>query len=161
MTSYSWAHLDAGTYALPGPAVVLSPWVLEVRAQEPELFGFTRVTGPEQWPQVVGAARQVVADFTDPWDMLVINADRPSDVDADALRRLKAGAARAGDVHWYFGGTLRGPAAQAFHDQAHRAGRVLVLTVDLAAYWSAASSRVDVSFDQLFPTGAWRRGCPC
>ena len=84
MTTYSWAQLDAGTYALPGPAVVLSPWVLEVRAQEPELFDFTHVTGPEQWPQV-GTARQVVADFTDPWDMLVISADRPDDVYVDLI----------------------------------------------------------------------------
>ena len=96
MTTYSWAQLDAGTYALHGPAVVLSPWVLKVRAQEPELFGFTRVTGPEQWPQV-GAAAQVVADFTDPWDMLVISADRPGDVDADGLHALEPGA--AGAVH--------------------------------------------------------------
>ena len=55
-----------------------------MRAQEPELFGFTHVTGPEQWPQD-GAAAQVVADFTDPWEILVISADRPDDVDADAL----------------------------------------------------------------------------
>ena len=162
MTTYSWAQLDAGTYALPGPAVVLSPWVLEVRAQDPELFGFTHVTGPEQWPQV-GTARQVVADFTDPWDMLVIHADRPDDVDADGLRTLEPGAAQAGGVHWYFGGIFRGPTAQAFHDHARQAGRMLLLTGDLAAYWSTAPtspSPVEISFDQLFPTGAWAASVP-
>ena len=166
MTTYPWAQLDAGTFALPGPAVVLSPCVLEVRAQEPELFGFTHVTSPQQWPQV-GTARQVVADFTDPWEILVISADRPDDVDADGLRTLEPGAAQAGDVHWYFCGIFRGPTAQAFHDQAHRAGRVLLLTGDLAAYWSAAaslpaaaSSTVEVGFDQLFPTGAWAAWVP-
>ena len=150
--------------ARPGSGA--QPWVLEVRAQEPELFGFAHVTGPEQWPQV-GVARQVVADFTDPWDMLVINADRPGDVDADGLRNLEPGAAQAGDVHWYFGGIFRGPTAQAFHDQVHRAGRVLLLTGDLAAYWSAAtsmrsaaSSTVEVGFDRLFPTGAWTAWVP-
>ena len=161
MTTYSWAQLDAGTYALHGPAVVLSPWVLKVRAQEPELFGFTRVTGPEQWPQV-GAAAQVVADFTDPWDMLVISADRPGDVDADGLRALEPGAAGAGDVHWYFGGTFRGPTAHTFHERAHFAGRVLLLTGDLAAYWSAAAgpSPAVVGFDQMFPSGAWAAWVP-
>lgn len=162
MTTYPWAQLDAGTFALPGPAVVLSPWVLEVRAQEPELFGFTHVTGPEQWPQV-GTARQVVADFTDLWDMLVISTDRSDEVDADGLRTLAPGAAQAGGVRWYFGGIFRGATAQAFHDQAHRAGRVLLLTGDLAAYWSAstaAPSMAEVSFDQLFPTGAWAAWVP-
>ena len=44
--------------------------------------------------------------------MLVISADRPDDVDADGRRPLAPGAAQAGDVHWYFGGIFRGPAAQ-------------------------------------------------
>ena len=93
----------------------------------------------------------------------MISADRPDDVDTDGLRTLQPGAAQSGDVHWYFGGIFRGATAQAFHDQAHRAGRVLLLTGDLAASWSAstaAPSMAEVSFDQLFPTGAWAAWVP-
>ena len=57
-----------------------------------------------------------MAGFTDPWDMFVISADRPDDADADAdadgLLTLEPGAARAGDVHWYFSGVFRGPTAK-------------------------------------------------
>lgn len=159
MTTYFWAQLSAGTVGLPGPAVVLSPWVLEVRADPPELFGFTRVTSPEQWSQV-GTAHLVAADFTDPWDMLLISAERPDDVDADGLREMRPGAADAGDVHWYVGSAFQGPTTSTFYDQAHLTGRVLVLTGDLRAYWSAAAVGAAVSFPELFPSGTWAAWVP-
>lgn len=163
MTSYLWAQLPAGTYGLSGPAVVLSPWVLEVRADPPELFGFTRVTAPEQWSQV-GTARLVVADFPESWDMLLISAERPDDVDPVGLRDRRPGAADAGDVHWCIPGLFRGSAVQAFHDQAGTAGRVLVLTGDLRAYWSKAATADAggdaVTFPELFPSGAWAAWVP-
>ena len=65
-------------------------------------------------------------------------------------------------MRWYFGGIFRGATAQAFHDQAHRVGRVLLLTGDLAAYWSAAAgpSPAVVGFDQMIPRGAWAAWVP-
>jgi hypothetical protein len=38
------------------------------------------------------------------------------------------------------GSVFRGPTAQAFHDQVHRAGRLLLLLGDLHAHWSAAEA---------------------
>jgi len=32
LTTWAWAQLVAGSYGLPGPAVVTSPWVLQARA---------------------------------------------------------------------------------------------------------------------------------
>lgn len=158
MTTYPWAQLSAGTYGLPGPALVLSPWVLEVRAQPPELFGFRHLSTAEQWPDA-GPAHLVAADFPDPWDVLLISAERPDEVDPDGLRAMEPGAADAGEVHWYVGSPFRGETAQAFHDQAHRAGRILVLTGDLRAHWSSAGG-IAVSFAELFPAGAWAAWVP-
>lgn len=159
VTTYAWAQLDAGTYGLPGPAVVTSPWVLEVRAPRPRRRGFTRVTRPEHWSRV-RAAEQMVADYSDPWDVLVVSAERPEEVDADGLRNLLPAAAEAGDVHWQIGGVFRGSTAQAFHDQVHRAGRLLLLTGDLHAHWSGVGGGHPASFDEMFPGGAWAAWLP-
>lgn len=159
MSSYLWAQLPAGSYGLPGPAVVTSPWVLEVRAPRPRRRGFTRVTDPQQWGRV-RTARKMVADYSDPWDVLVISADRPAAVDADGLRNLTPGAAEAGGAHWVIGSPFHGPAAQAFHDQVHQAGRLLLLTGDLQAHWTATHTGDAAGFAELFPGGTWAAWLP-
>lgn len=159
MTTYSWAQLTTGTLPLPGPAVVTSPWALQVRAPDPRQLGFRLVLHPEQWAQV-GAAYNVVADFQEPGELLVVHAERPPEVDADALLNLEPDAERAGDVHWCIGSTFRGPDAQAFHRHAHRSGRLLLLTGDLASYWTAARNGSTVGFTDLFPTGTWAAWVP-
>lgn len=159
MSSYAWAQLPAGEYGLPGPAVVMSPWVLEVRVPRPRRRGFTRVTHPGQWPRV-GAARKMIADYRDPGEVLVVSAERPGEIDADGLRNLVPGSAAAGDAHWVIGSPFGGLTAQAFHDHVHRAGRLLLLTGDPSAYWSAARSDDAVSFDGLFPGGTWAAWVP-
>ena len=159
MSTYAWAQLPTGSYGLPGPAVVTSPWVLEVRAPRPRRRGFTHVTNPQQWERV-RTARKMIADYTDPWDVIVVSARQPGRVDADALRSLTPGAADTGDVHWVIGSPFDGPDAQAFHDQVHQAGRLLLLTGDLQAYWSSAHAGTTASFAQLFGTGTWAAWLP-
>lgn len=159
MSSYVWAQLNAGRYGLPGPAVVTSPWVLEVRARRPRWRGFTRVRRAEHWSRV-RTAKQMVADYSDPWDVLVVSAKRLSEVDADGLRNLVPGAASAGGVHWQIGSVFQGPTAQAFHDQVHRVGRLLLLTGDLQAHWSAVHAGRRASFSEMFPDGAWAAWLP-
>ena len=73
MTTWGWAQLEAGSYGLPGPAVVMSPWVLTTRVARPRRRGFTRVTNPARWSRV-RQARDIVADYPNPWDLLVISA---------------------------------------------------------------------------------------
>jgi len=93
MTTWPWAQLEAGSYGLPGPAVVMSPWVLTTRVARPRRRGFTRVTNPARWSRV-RQARDIVADYPDPWDLLVISASKPDTVDGDGLRRLDPAAER-------------------------------------------------------------------
>jgi len=158
LTTWAWAQLTAGSYGLPGPAVVTSPWVLEVRAPQPSRRGFTRVTGPEQWGQV-GTASKLVADCSEASDVLVISAEHPAEGDAAGLRNCILGAAAAGGAHWVMGGVFHEPRPQAFQDQVHQAGRLL-LTGDLQAYWSGVRTGASASFAELFPDGAWAAWVP-
>jgi len=139
--------------------VVTSPWVLEVRAPHPRRRGFTRVTGPEQWGQV-GTARKMIADCSHPSDVLVVSAEHPADVDAAELRNSTPGAAAAGGTHWVMGGVFHEPRPPAFQDQVHQAGRLLLLTGDLQAYWSSVRNGATASFAELFPDGAWAAWVP-
>jgi len=77
--TWPWAQLEAGSYGLPGRAVVLSPWVLTTRVARPRRRGFTRVTNPARWSRV-RQARGIVADYPDPWDLLVVIAFSSSGV---------------------------------------------------------------------------------
>jgi len=160
MTTWPWAQLEAGSYGLPGPAVVMSPWVLTTRVARPRHRGFTRVTSPARWSRV-RQARDIVADYPDPWDLLVISAPRPDTVDGDGLRRLDPAAYNSGGgVQWLTGTVFGGPTAQAFHDRVHAAGRLLLLTGDLAAYSSARRAGSPATFKQLFPGGSWAAWVP-
>lgn len=159
MTTWRWAQLPTGMYGLPGPAVVTSSWVLEVREHQPELAGFTLITAPGQWAQAA-TAPQVIADYPEPEDLMVIAADQPLDVDAHALRYLLPGAREPGGVRWVTGSMFHGPDADTFHDQVHQAGRVLLLTGDLHARWAAAQAGRTPSFDELFPGGTWAAWLP-
>jgi len=154
VTTWTWAQLPTGVYDLPGPAVVTSSWVLTARESQPELAGFTLVTAPDQWAQVTTAA-EVIADYPDPDDLMVIAADQPLDVDAHALRHMLPAAWEPGGVRWVTGSMFHGPDADTFHDQVHQAGRVLLLTGDLHARWAAAQTGHTPSFDELFPEGTW------
>ncbi len=160
MTTWPWAQLEAGSYGLPGPAVVMSPWVLTTRVARPRRRGFTRVTSPARWSRV-RQARDIVADYPDPWDLLVISAPRPDTVDGDGLRRLDPAAYNSGGgVQWLTGTVFGGPTAQDFHDRVHAAGRLLLLTGDLAAYSSARRAGSPLTFKQLFPGGSWAAWVP-
>ncbi len=159
VTTYEWAELATGTLALPGPAVVTSPWVLELRAENPADLGFRLVLHPGQWPQV-RAARGMVADFRKPGELLVVHAERTWEIDADALLDRRPDAQRAGGVHWCIGSIFRGPDVQAFHEQVHREGRLLLLTGDLTTYWSTTRDGPAAGFAGLFPTGTWAAWVP-
>jgi len=52
------------------------------------------------------------------------------------------------------------PHPPAFHDQVHQAGRLLLLTGDLQAYWSGVRTGATTSFAELFPDGAWAAWVP-
>jgi len=108
LTTWAWAQLAEGSYGLPGPAVVTSPWVLEARAPRPRRRGFTRVRRPEQWGRV-RTARNMAADCGDPSEVLVISAEHPAEVDAAGLRNSTPGAAAAGGTHWVMGGVFHEP----------------------------------------------------
>jgi len=55
-----WAQLSAGRYRLPGPAVVMSPWVLDVRV-DPEAGGFVHLTDPG-WERAARVDPRIVVD---------------------------------------------------------------------------------------------------
>ncbi len=95
----------------------------------------------------------MAADCSDPSDVLVISAEHPADVDAAGLRHSTPGAAAAGGTHWVMGGVFHEPHPPAFHDQVHQAGRLLLLTGDLQAYWSGVRTGATTSFAELFPDG--------
>ena len=98
MTTWAWAQLAAGSYGLPRPAVVTSPWVLEVRAPRPRRRGFGRVRRPEQCGGV-RTARNMAADCSLPSEVLVISAEHPTGVrrgSAQLTRALRRPAARTG-----------------------------------------------------------------
>jgi len=90
----------------------------------------------------------------------VISAEHPAEVDAAGLRNSTPGAAAAGGTHWVMGGVFHQPHPLAFHDQVHQAGRLLLLTGDLQAYWSGVRTGATTSFAQLFPDGAWAAWVP-
>jgi len=54
---------------------------------------------------------------------------------------------------WSVGTVFGGPIAQAFQDRVHAAGRLLLLTGDLAAYSSAHRAGLPSAFEELFPDG--------
>jgi len=137
----------------------LTTWVLEARAPRPRRRGFTRVRRPEQWGRV-RTARNMAADCSDPSEVLVISAEHPADVDAAGLRNSTPGAAAAGGTHWVMGGVFHEPHPPAFHDQVHQAGRLLLLTGDLQAYWSGVRTGATASFAELVPDGAWAAWVP-
>ena len=139
--------------------MVTSPWVLEARAPRSRRRGFTRVRRPEQWGRV-RTARNMAADCSNPLEVLVISAEHPAEVDAAGLRNSTPGAAAAGGTHWVMGGVFHQPHLAAFHDQVHQAGRLLLLTGDLQAYWSGVRSGATTSFAELFPDGAWAAWVP-
>jgi hypothetical protein len=160
MTTYAWAQLKPGSYGLPGPAVVMNRWVLAVPVPRPRRRGLTRVTRPSQWPSV-RAARRIIVDYPDPWDVLVVGAQQPDTVDGDARRNLTPGGwSSGGGVDWCITTAFRGPTAQAFHDLVHRADRLLLRTGDLATYWSARRAGTIPTFEQLFPDGCWAVWAP-
>jgi len=63
-------------------------------------------------------------------------------------------------LQWLTGPVFGGPTAQAFHDRVHAAGRLLLLTGDLAAYSSARRAGSPATFKQLFPGGCWAAWVP-
>jgi len=63
-------------------------------------------------------------------------------------------------VQWLISTVFGGPTAQAFHDRMHAAGRLLLLTGDLAAYSSARRAGFPATFKQLFPDGSWAAWVP-
>jgi len=48
----------------------------------------------------------MVADCSNPSNVLVISAEHPTDVDAAGLRNSTPGAAAAGGTHWVLGGVV-------------------------------------------------------
>jgi len=159
LTTWAWAQLEAGSYGLPGPAVV-SSWVLTARVSRLRRLGFTRVTSSAGWSRV-REARSVVADYPDPWDLLVVGAPKPDTVDGDGLRQMDPAAySSGGGVQWWTGTVFGGPTVQAFHDRVHAAGRLLLLTGDFAAYSSARHAGSPATFKELFSGGSWAAWVP-
>jgi len=56
-------------------------------------------------------------------------------------------------VQWLTGTVFGGATAQGLRDRVHAAGRLLLLTGDLAAYSSARRAGSPLTFKQLFPGG--------
>ena len=164
MTSWFWAQLEPGQYALPAPAVVMSPWLLEAREPRPARRGFTRlrlrqVTGRRPW-HGVGTAKGIVVDYPHPGEMLVVAARHPDRVDGDALRNLQPDTTGAG-IKWLIPTVFPGPSASSFHHLAHEHGRVLLLTGDLPAYHAAArDSGGAPPADQVWAQGCWAAWAP-
>ncbi len=115
---------------------------------------------PEQWGRV-RTARNMAADCSLPSEVLVISAEHPADVDAAGLRNSTPGAAAAGGTHWVMGGVFHEPHPPAFHDQVHQAGRLLLLTGDLQAYWSGVRTGPPPASLSCSRTARGRRGCRC
>lgn len=164
VTSWVWAQLEPGQYALPGPAVVMSPWLLEAREPRPARRGFTRlrlrqITSPRPW-QGVGTAKGVVVDYPHSGDMLVVAARRPDLVDGDVLRDLQPDTTGAG-VKWSIPTIFPGPSASSFHNLAHEHGRVLLLTGDLSAHHAALRNNGGAPpADQVWAQGCWAAWAP-
>lgn len=157
MTTWAWAALPPGRFGLPEPALVMSPWVLEVRESRPSRRGFRRVTHPRQWRQVGPASGGLVLDLRDFTEAVLARAKDPEAVDFDAVLGMVPGCFEPGGVEWVVPVFVSPdqPDAAAVWEAAHKAGRVWLLTGDLAAYWNAARSDRDVTFEEAFPGGSW------
>ena len=156
-TSWSWAQLPAGTCGLPGPVVVTSPWILQVRAPRPRRRGFTRVGRSQGWAGV-RTARKLVAEYSDPTDLMVYSGQHQRDF--DPMTPVDPFAFNRSEGQWAIGANFFGPDASLFHDHVHRHGQLMLLTGDLQAYWSAHAAGELPSFEQLFPGGTWAAWLP-
>lgn len=160
VTTYAWAPLPAGSYGVPGPAVVTS----HVGA------GGTGAAAAAPGVHSGDPSGAVGAGTHGPQDGRGLQrpvgcADRqrgaPGRGRRRRLRNLAPGAEAAGDTHWAITSPFSGPTAVAFHDEVHRTGRLLLLTGDLHAHWSAVAAGAEASFAQLFPDGAWAAWSRC
>jgi len=52
MTTWEFARLGAGQYGLPGPALVVSQWVLDVQLALCPTPGFRRVVDERSWAKL-------------------------------------------------------------------------------------------------------------
>ena len=101
MTAWEFARLGAGQYGLPGPALVVSRWVLDVRLARCPTPGFRRVVAERSWAKL-GTRQSVYADFSDPGYVWVYRTDNP---DHESLHRDYSGGAddwdRMSTVDWW------------------------------------------------------------
>jgi hypothetical protein len=162
MTTWSWAALPAGSYDLPAPALVMSPWVLTARESRPTRCGFRHIPRPSSWPKVKPGRAGLVIDFRTTNGPMFSRADDPSAVDYNAIRNMEPGRYESGAVRWtipVFTQPGQRDISEVF-EQAHDSGRVWLLTGELPVYWAAARSGARPSFDQLFPDGTWAASVP-
>ena len=194
MTTWAWPALPVGTFGLPAPALVMPPWIFEVhlddvaganrappgrrlwralrRSLHPRVGprGFRRVADPHGWAGVGRADSTLVMELRDPRAAMLVCAQQPHAVNADALLNLEPGA-EDGGVHWNYPATVDAMAAGAPEalEQAHRRGWVWLLSGNVPGWWQAvealpepdqATRMPEIEFTDMFPEGAWAASVP-
>jgi hypothetical protein len=159
MTTWEFARLGAGQYGLPGPALVVSQWVLDVRLASCPTPGFRRVVDERSWAKL-RTLQSVYADFSDPGYVWVYRTDNP---DHESLHRDYSGGDdwdRMSAVDWWVASGFAKPCSPEFFDSVHTRASVILTTGDLAVRWAAEQDGRAAGFRELFPPGSYAAVVP-
>ena len=131
MTTWRSPRLDVGQFGLPWPAVLVSPWQLTARTDEPAGLVLRPVSCPEDWDLLV--PHPLASLLLDPEDGLVLHLGPGSVVPLylDMTREL------------------------GWDETVQALGRAIVATTDLAGYWHRIrQGGGTLQFADVFPPGS-------
>lgn len=131
MTTWRSPRLDVGVYGLPWPAVLVAPWQLSARVNEPEDLPMSAVCRPEDWDMLL----------PHPWARLSIAEDTGLVLHLGPNSPVPLYLADTREPGW--------------DDTAQSLGRAIVATTDLGDYWRLIDhGNGSPGFDDVFPPGS-------
>ena len=131
MTTWRSPRLDVGQFGLPWPAVLVSPWQLTARTDEPADLVLRPVSCPEDWDLLVPHPSTSLS--LDPEDGLVLHLGPGSVVPLYLDMTRESG----------------------WDETVQALGRAIVATTDLAGYWHRIrQGGGTLQFADVFPPGS-------
>lgn len=131
MTTWRSPRLDVGQFGLPWPAVLVNPWQLTARADQPEDLALRPVSCPEDW------------------DLLVPHPSVSLSLDIEDGLVLHLGPGSLLPLY------LDQTQEPGWDETVHALGRAIVATTDLAGYrHRTRQGRGTPRFADVFPPGS-------
>ena len=161
MTSWSWAPLLAGTWGLPGPALLVSEADLQAEPADFYALNFTAVA-PGFTDVAISDARTLRVEHLEARTVTVFKAAAHEQLPVDAWGLIRPTVAtRPGGPDWEVTAQLDtpGPDAQRhlerFQEEVDEHGQVLLITGDLAAYWAQALAGAEPTLEDVATGSDW------